>query len=125
MEKSMSRPTIAIIGASTNRAKFGNKAVRAYRAAGYEVYPVNPHARQVEGLPAYGSLDLVPLERLDRVSFYVPPRIGLAVLDQVARKQVGEVWLNPGADSPEVVQRAQALGLNVVQACSLLALEAG
>jgi len=58
------------------------------------------------------------------VSFYVPPEIGLPLLDQVARKQVGEVWLNPGADAPEVVNRARELGLNVVQACSLTALSA-
>jgi uncharacterized protein len=119
----MSRPSIAIIGASTNRAKFGNKAVRAYQAAGYDVYPINPHAQAIEGLKAYASIDLVPLDKLDRVSFYVPPHVGLAVLDQVARKHVGELWLNPGADGPEVVKRASDLGLNVVQACSLLALE--
>jgi predicted CoA-binding protein len=119
----MSRPTVAIIGASTNPAKFGNRAVRAYRAAGYDVYPVNPHAHQVEGLKAYPTIERVPLDKLDRVSLYVPPRIGLAVLDQVARKQVGELWLNPGADAPEVVERALTLGLNVIQACSLLALE--
>jgi uncharacterized protein len=120
----MSRPTIAIIGASTNRAKFGNRAVRAYRAAGYDVYPVNPGALEVEGLKAYASLDEVPVDRLDRVSLYVPAAVGLAVLDQISRKQVGDLWLNPGADAPEVVARAQALGFNVIQACSLLAIGA-
>jgi uncharacterized protein len=120
----MPRPSIAIIGASTNRSKFGNKAVRAYRAAGFDVYPVNPGADEVEGIKAYASLADVPLERLDRVSLYVPASVGVAVLDEVARKQVGELWLNPGADAPEVVARAEALGLNVVQACSLLAIGA-
>jgi uncharacterized protein len=120
----MSRQTIAIIGASTNRSKFGNKAVRAYRAAGFEVYPVNPGADEVEGIKAYASLDDVPVDHLDRVSLYVPAPAGLAALEQVARKQVGELWLNPGADDPEVVARAEALGLNVIQACSLLAIGA-
>lgn len=119
---SSSRPTVAVIGASTSRAKFGNKAVRAYLAHGFEVYPVNPNAREVEGLRAYASLDDLPLERLDRVSLYVPPHIGLQVLDQVARKDVGELWLNPGADAPEVVAKARALRLNVVRACSLVAM---
>jgi predicted CoA-binding protein len=117
----MSRPTVAVIGASNDRAKFGNKAVRAFRNAGYEVYPVNPGVEEVEGLRAYPSLDAVPLEGIDRVSFYVPPGAGLQVLDQVARKQVGEVWLNPGAESPEILARAERLGLNVVRACSILA----
>ena len=119
----MSRPTVAIIGASTDRSKFGNKAVRAYRNAGYEVVPINPHAREVEGMTAYATLDAAPAGRLDRVSFYVPPEVGLAVLDQVARRRadIGEIWLNPGAESPELAARAEALGLPVIQACSILA----
>src|SRR5262245_60436640 len=115
------RPSVTVVGASTDRAKFGNKAVRAFRDAGFDVYPIHPHAGQVEGLTAYPSLDALPLASLDRVSFYVPPAVGLPLLDQVAAKQVGSVWLNPGSDSPEVLARAQALGLKVVQACSILA----
>ncbi len=114
------RPRVAIIGASTDRQKYGNKAIRAFRRAGFDVFPVNPNADRVEGLKAYASLDKLPVERLDRVSLYVPPAVGLQVMDQVARKRVGEIWLNPGADSPELVARAESLGLNVIQACSIL-----
>src|SRR5437588_8749428 len=117
----MSRPTVAVVGASTQRAKFGNKSVRAHQLSGFDVYPINLHADRIEGLPAYRSLDDLPLDRLDRVSLYVPPEAGLAVLDQVARKSVGEVWLNPGADGPEVVAKAKALGLNVIRGCSIVA----
>jgi predicted CoA-binding protein len=115
------RPRVAVVGASPNRAKSGNKAVRAFLHAGYEVYPVHPAARQVEGLRAYESLDALPVARLDCVSLYVPPAEGLRVVEQAAHKQVGEVWLNPGADAPEVVARAEALGLRVVRTCSILA----
>ena len=116
-----SRPSVAVVGASINRSKYGNKAVRAFRKSGFDVYPINPRAEYVEGLRAYPSLDAVPVGRLDRVSFYVPPAVGLSLLEQVARKQVGELWLNPGAGSPALVERAEALGLNVIQACSILA----
>ena len=114
------RPSIAIIGASDDRSKYGNKAVRAFRDQGWEVFPIHPTLADVEGIPAYSDLDAVPASRLDRVSFYVPPRIGLKLIDAVARKPVGEVWLNPGSESPELVARAEALGLNVIQACSIL-----
>lgn len=114
------RRTVAIIGASNDRHKFGNKAVRAFRDEGWEVIPIHPGLCEVEGIPAYPTLGAVPHDHLDRVSFYVPPAVGLRVLDDVARKQVDEVWLNPGADSPEVVARAEELGLNVIQACSIL-----
>ena len=113
-------PTIAIVGASQDRSKFGNKAVRAFRDEGWDVYPVNPGLTEVEGIPAYPDLTSVPVEYLDRVSLYVPPRVGLDVIKKVAMKHVGELWLNPGTASPELVSRARALGLNVIQGCSIV-----
>ncbi len=115
------RPKVAVVGASTDRSKYGNKAARAFRDAGFTVYPIHPHAERVEGMRAFASLDALPVRRLDRVSLYVPPAVGLRILDEVARKDVDELWLNPGADAPEVVARAEDLGLKVVQACSILA----
>jgi predicted CoA-binding protein len=117
-----SRPKVAIIGASDDRSKYGNKAVRAFRDQGWEVFPIHPTLTEVEGMPAFPDLDAVPVAQLDRVSFYVPPRIGLTLIDAVARKPVGEVWLNPGSESPELVARAEALGLSVIQACSIVAI---
>ena len=114
------RPTIAILGASDNRSKYGNKAVRAFLDQGWQVFPIHPTLTEVEGMPAYRDLDAVPVPKLDRVSFYVPPRIGLELIDAVARKPAAEVWLNPGSESPELLARAEALGLNVIQACSIL-----
>ena len=116
------KPTIAIIGASTNRRKYGNRAVRAYARRGYDVYPIHPRAQVVEGLRAYPSILDVPVAALDRVSFYVPPEIGLKVIDEVARKPVREVWLNPGAESAELIDKAEALGLNLIVACSIVAI---
>lgn len=114
------KPTIAVIGASADRFKFGNKCVRAYAAAGYDVFPVHPTATTVEGLTAYKSIADVPFESLDRVSVYLPPAVGVGVMDQVAKKSVGEVWLNPGADGVNVIERAKQLGLNVICACSIV-----
>ena len=113
-------PTIAIIGASADRSKFGNKAVRAYQLKGYEVYPVHPAATEIEGLKVYHSILDVPLESIDRVSIYLPPVRGLDVIEEVAKKRVGQVWLNPGAESPQLMARARALGLNVIAGCSIV-----
>lgn len=114
-------PAVAIIGASADRTKYGNKAVRAYRRMGYEVYPIHPKAAEIEGEHAYPSLDAVPRQDFERVSFYVPPAVGLGIMDQVARKKVDEVWLNPGAESPELEARGRELGLNIIVGCSILA----
>jgi uncharacterized protein len=114
------KPTIAIIGASPQRSKFGNRAVRAFARLGYEVYPVHPTALTIEGHTAFRSILDVPVAELDRISIYLPPDVGLRVIEDVARKPAREVWLNPGAESPELIERARALGLNVVVACSIV-----
>jgi predicted CoA-binding protein len=113
-------PTVAILGASSDRSKYGNKSVRAHQKMGYTVYPVNPKGGEIEGLPVYRTLAEVPPGKLDRISVYLPPAVGLQALDEVAARGRGELWLNPGSDSPEVVERARFLGLNVIQACSIV-----
>jgi hypothetical protein len=116
----MSQPTIAVVGASSDRRKFGNRAVRAYASRGYAVFPVHPHDATIEGFPVYRLVSQIPVAELDRVSLYLPAEIGLTVLDDIARKPVKEVWFNPGADSAQVVAQARAIGLPVVIGCSIV-----
>lgn len=115
----MSAGTIAIVGASTDRRKYGNIAVRAYIEQGWMVYPVNPNAAEVEGLTAYASIRDVPAP-LDRVSVYLPPDKLVGELANIAAKDPGEVWLNPGTESAAVLAEARRLGLNIIQACSIV-----
>jgi uncharacterized protein len=115
-----SRPRrVAVIGASADRRKFGNKAVRAFVRQGYDVVPINPHEASVEGLKAYRSVLDVP-GRIDLATVYLPPEVGLSVIEEVARKGIAEVWLNPGAESPALVAAARALGLSPIEACSIV-----
>jgi predicted CoA-binding protein len=116
----MSNKTIAIIGASTDRAKFGNKAVRAFVQQGYEVFPLNPKEETVEGLTAFKSIRDVPV-RPQMISVYLPPPVLLKVLPDIAARGCDELWLNPGTESDEVIAEAERLGLNVIQACSIVA----
>ena len=116
----MSRPTVAILGASADRTKFGNKSVRAHLKQGYEVFPVNPKGGEIEGLKVYTSIQEIPGASLQRISVYLPPAIGLKMLPEIAVRGCGELWLNPGSDSLELVSKAEALGLNVIVACSIV-----
>lgn len=111
---------VAVIGASSNRQKFGNKAVRAFVRQGYAVVPIHPTETEIEGLRVYRSVLEVP-GTIDMASFYVPPDIGLRVIEEVASKQIPEVWLNPGADSDELVARARSLSITPIVACSIVA----
>ncbi len=111
--------TVAVIGASTDRRKFGNKGVRVFQAAGWRVFPVNPKEPTVEGLPTTASLAEIS-ESLDVVSLYVPPAVGLKLLPAIAAKTPGEVWLNPGAESRELLAEAARSGLETRQLCSII-----
>jgi uncharacterized protein len=109
---------VAVVGASRRRRKYGNKAVRAFLDRGYTVVPINPRETEIEGLPAYRSVCDVP-GRVDLATFYVVPDVGLRVMDEVAEKGIQEVWLNPGADSPALIERARALGISALIGCSI------
>ena len=112
---------IAVIGASSDRRKFGNRALRAYRQQGYTVLAINPNETEVEGERTFASVLDVP-GPIDMATFYVPPDIGERVIAEVARKGIAEVWLNPGAESDALVARAQSLNIRPIQACSIMAI---
>jgi len=111
--------TVAVVGASNRRQKFGNKAIRAFQSAGYTVIPINPHEAVVEGLRAYASVLDVP-DPIDMVTVYVPPAVGITLLEDFERKQIGEIWINPGAESDELMAEARRRKLNVIEACSII-----
>ena len=112
------KQTIAVVGASRDRAKYGNKCVRAYAAEGWSVFPVNPSASEVEGLTAYSSIAEVPGE-LNRISVYLPPELTAQAIPEIANKGAWEVWFNPGSADAEVLAKARDYGLNVVDGCSI------
>ena len=110
---------VAVIGASNNRSKFGNKAVRAFLLEGYVVVPIHPREATIEGLTAYRSVLDVP-GSIDMATFYVPPEIGEVVIEDVARKGIPEIWLNPGAESDALIAKARRLSIRPIVACSIL-----
>ena len=113
-------PSVAVIGASNDPRKFGNKAVRAYLRQGWTVYPVNPQeAAAIEGLASYPDIEAIPAQ-VDRAALYVPSTIGQTLLAGIARKGISELFVNPGAESDELLAEAERLGLPVIQACAIV-----
>jgi predicted CoA-binding protein len=112
---------VAVIGASSDRSKFGNKAVRAWANQGHTVFPVNPREKEIEGWQVYASVRDIPAD-LDAVLVYLPPQITLKVLPEIAERSPGQFFINPGAESPEVVEEAGRLGLQPILACAIVAI---
>lgn len=113
--------TVAVLGASQNRSKFGNKSLRAHAKAGYEAFPVNldPSVQEIEGLRSYRNLEEIP-KPLDRITLYLPPPVTLDLLPAIAEAGAGEVWLNPGSYDGAVLKKAEELGIPVVEGCSIV-----
>ena len=113
--------TVAVVGASNDRRKFGNKALRAFQAEGYRVIPINPNEREVEGIATFASVLDVP-ERIDMATVYVQPDVAFRLLPEFDEKQIPEIWINPGADSDALLLEARRRKLNVIAACSIIAI---
>lgn len=116
----MVEKSIIIVGASSDRSRFSNRAVRAYRDLGWTVYPVHPRETAVEGLTCYASVSAIPAQAA-WMSLYVPAIAGSKVVEEAPAKGVREIYVNPGAGSPELVEKIRSLGMNPIEACSIVA----
>ena len=103
----------AVVGASNDRAKYGNKVLRAYKSKGWKVYPVNPREKEVEGLTAYPDLASLP-EKPRGVSIITPQPVTERVVVEAAEAGARFVWMQPGAESPEAIRIARERGLEVI-----------
>lgn len=111
--------TVAVVGASSDRHKFGNKAQRAFQAEGHTVIPINPNETEVEGVKAYASVLDVP-GPIDMATVYVQPDVAMRLLDEFERKGITEVWINPGAETDEMIDTARKRKTKVIFACSII-----
>jgi uncharacterized protein len=112
--------TWAIVGASEDTSKFGNRIYRDLKRAGYEVYGVNPNAQSVDGDPVWSTLAELPV-RPDVVNVVVPSWVGRGIANDAADLGIRIFWLQPGAESAELVEHARGLGLKVIfHACSMV-----
>lgn len=103
----------AVVGASSNRSKYGNMVLRAYQQNNKIVYPINPRAETIEGLPAYPDLASLP-EVPYGLSIVTPPAITEQIVRQALALRIKHVWMQPGAESASAVALARQNGVNVV-----------
>ena len=113
----------AVVGASQDRAKYGNKVLRAYLQNQRRVYPVNPNSKEVEGLESFPDL-AAPPESVHGISVITKPDVTESIVEQAAELGIENIWLQPGAESERAVERAEQLGMNVIAGgpCALVAL---
>jgi uncharacterized protein len=109
----ISQPALAIVGMSRSGNKFGNIACRELRAKGYRVYPVHHTARLIDGVTCYARFTQIP-EPVTAALIVVPPEAALDVVRDAAAAGIRHVWLQQGAESPQVLELCDRLGLETV-----------
>jgi predicted CoA-binding protein len=123
IERFLARGPWAVVGASADRAKYGNRVLRAYLETGREVYAVNPHEWTIEGVACYPSLRDLPV-RVRGVSVITPPDVTETIVEDLPAAGAEAVWMQPGAESRRAVERAEELGVVVIAGgpCALVAM---
>ncbi len=121
IEKYVDEPVWAVVGASNDKSKYGNRIYLKLKEFGYKVYPVNRREQLIEGDTAYTSLTDLP-ERPAVINMVVPPTEAPAVVEQAKAAGAQAIWFQPGAENPAAAQWAQDHKLDVIEACILVQL---
>lgn len=121
-EEMLKHRTWAVVGASTDKEKFGYKLYKKLKDHGYKVYPVNPGYDTIEGDKCYHSLSELP-EKPEVIDMVVNPRIGKKVIEEAERLGIKNIWLQPGTYNDEIIQILEQKGMQYVKDCVLTALK--
>ena len=115
----MNQKRFAVVGATDNPQKYGNQIVKNLKSRGYEVYPVNPRLKDLEGLACYSSLADIPV-KVDVVDFVVPPKATEEVLKQCKELGLSRIWLQPGSESETGITYCHENNLKVVHSVCVM-----
>lgn len=116
--------SFAVVGASMDRTKYGNRVFRMYQKHGYNVVPVNPNAKQVEGQKCFARLADIP-HQPDAISVITPPAVTESIIDQAIALGIRHIWMQPGAESAAAIDSCESASVNLIHSgpCILVVVE--
>jgi predicted CoA-binding protein len=115
----MAQKKFAVVGATDNLQKYGNQIVKNLKRRGYEVYPVNPRLKEVDGVNCYPALADIPV-KVDVVDFVVPPAATEEILKQCQELGLTRIWLQPGSESATAIAFCHENNLKVVHSVCVM-----
>lgn len=124
IQQFLKAPAFAVVGASEDTSKFGNKVYRMYLRHSMKAYPVNPNCKTIDGTPVFATLSALP-EKVESISVITPPAVTEKVVHDAIAAGVKNVWMQPGADSAAAVRAAEDAGLNVIHGGPCILVELG
>lgn len=124
IEDYLKKGPYAVVGASQDRSKYGNKVLRAYQQRRATVYAVNPSATEIEGQAAYPDLSSLP-ETPRGISIITPPLVTETVIAEALLLGVPFAWMQPGAESRRAIELAESGGIKLIADGSCFLVVAG
>ncbi|MGH8952406.1 MAG: CoA-binding protein [Acidimicrobiia bacterium] len=112
--------SVAVIGATDHVGKYGGIIYRDLKRKGYRVFAVNPYRDTVDGDPCWKSVLDLP-ETPTIADFVIPARRGLEVLVECEQAAVFNIWLQPGAESSQLIEKLESGPFNwLAHACIMV-----
>ena len=123
IQRFLASPAFGVVGASTNREKYGNKVLRCYLQNGKHALPINPNEPQIEGITCAASISDLP-PTVESISMITPPAVTAKLVPLAIAQGIKNIWMQPGAEHPEAVALCRENGINVIAdgSCLLVAL---
>jgi predicted CoA-binding protein len=113
IEKFLTSPAFGVVGASSNRDKYGNKVLRCYQMNDRTAIPVNQREKEIEGVPCVASVSDLP-DSVKSISIITPPAVTEQVVTAAIARGIENIWMQPGAESVKAVEACRAHGINVI-----------
>lgn len=113
IELFLSSPAFAVAGASSNRAKYGNKILRCYIQHHMTCYPINPNEQVIENLPVLKIVSELP-EEVQSISIITPPPVTEKIVDAAIHKGIRNIWMQPGAENETAIQNCLDNHINII-----------
>ena len=109
----LKQKSFAVAGSFKNEFKYAYRILKTLKEKGYEVYPVNPRLREVNGLTCYPSVKEIP-ESVDVVDIVTPPQITEKIVGECKEKGISRVWIQPGAENQTAIKFCKDNNIEVV-----------
>lgn len=113
------RNVFAVVGVSADPAKYGHRVFFDLLGAGYRVFAIHPQGGEVDGHARYPALSALP-QRPDVVVLVVPPAAGEKVVEECAALGIGKVWMQPGAEGPQVLAACEKHGIRALHSVCIM-----
>jgi len=104
---------LAFIGLSANPKKFGNLLYKELIKRSYELFPIHIREKVIDGIVCYPSIEVVK-DKVEGIIINTNPKNTLQILDELKKNNITKVWLQPGAESKEVIVKANDLNLSLI-----------